>query len=135
VLTDTRRLSVVLAGLLGLYALASLLHFAHNAEYLSEYPNLPSWITRSGVYLAWAGQASIGVVGLVLYRHGRELAGLLLIGLYAAFGFDGLLHYARAPFEAHTGAMNFTICFEVVAAAALLIAVVIRIVRRGLESW
>jgi hypothetical protein len=116
--------------MLAFYALASLLHFAHNAEYLSEYPNLPSWITRTGVYGAWAGQASIGLLGLVLHRHGRELAGLLLLGLYAAFGFDGLLHYARAPLDAHTGVMNFTIWFEVVAAVALLLAVVMRLKSR-----
>jgi hypothetical protein len=121
----------LLVGLLALYAAASLLHFAHNAEYLIAYPNLPPWLTRSGVYLAWAGLASIGALGFVLYRYGWRLAGLLLLGLYAAFGFDGLLHYTRAPFDAHTGVMNFTIWFEVVAAAALLFVVVQAIVRRA----
>ena len=28
------------------YTLASLWHFAHNAEYLAYYPNMPPWITR-----------------------------------------------------------------------------------------
>jgi uncharacterized membrane protein len=83
------------------------------------------------VYLAWAGLASIGALGFVLYRYGWRLAGLLLLGLYAAFGFDGLLHYTRAPFDAHTGVMNFTIWFEVVAAAALLFVVVQAVVRRA----
>jgi hypothetical protein len=121
----------LLVGLLCLYAAASFLHFAHNAEYLSEYPNLPTSFTRSGVYLAWASLASLGVIGFVLYRCGWQLAGLFLLGLWAVFGFDGLLHYARAPFDAHTGVMNVTIWFEVIAAAALLFAVVIAVVNRA----
>lgn len=113
-----------LAALLGLYLLASLLHFVHNAEFLADYPNLPAWLTRSTVYLTWAVQAAIGACGFVLYRRGWKSCGLLLIGLYAAFGFDGLLHYSRAPVGAHTVAMNLTIWLEVAAAAALLVAVV-----------
>lgn len=113
----------LLAGLLLLYATASLLHFAHNAQYLGEYPNLPAWLTRAGVYLAWCAQAAIGALGYVLYRFGWRLSGLILLGVYACFGFDGLLHYTRAPFGAHTATMNFTIWFEVVTAALLLICV------------
>jgi hypothetical protein len=127
------RESSLLVGLLMLYAAASFLHFAHNAEYLNDYPNLPSWFTRSGVYLAWAGLASLGAVGCVLYLLGWRLAGLLLLGLYATFGFDGLLHYIRAPIDAHSGIMNFTILFEVAAAAALLFAVVLEVVKPGLQ--
>ena len=41
-------------GLLVLYSAASLLHFAHDAEYPGDYPNLPAWLTRSGVHFAWA---------------------------------------------------------------------------------
>jgi len=127
-----------LLALLAVYAAASLLHFVHNAEYLTDYPNLPGWFTRSGVYWAWAALASIGLVGLVLYRRGRPIAGLILFGLYAAFGFDGLLHYTRAPVVAHSSAMNFTIWFEVVAAASLMIAVVLALIgrapRHGLDA-
>ena len=119
-----------LAVLLMVYLVASLLHFAHNAEFLGDYPNLPTWLTRSDVYFVWIGQAVIGLVGFSLCLRGRQTPGLLLIGLFAAFGFDGLLHYARAPLGAHTVAMNFTIWFEVIAAAALLVAVVFALVRR-----
>ena len=126
ILVERNRLAVLLV----VYLAASLLHFAHNAEFLSDYPNLPAWITRPGVYLAWAGMAFIGMGGLVLYRRGWQVRGLLLIGLYAAFGFDGLLHYSRAPFGAHTFAMNFTIWFEVAAAAGLLVAVAFALVKR-----
>ena len=119
-----------LGGLLLLYLSASLLHFAHNAEYLGDYPNLPAWLGRADVYLAWLALAAVGAAGWVLYRIGRRLAGLVLIGGYAAFGFDGLLHYTRAPFAAHTPAMNFTIWFEVVAAALLLLGVLTHVVTR-----
>ena len=113
-----------IGGLLLVYLAASLLHFVHNAEYLVDYPNLPAWLDRADVYLAWLGLAAFGAAGWVLHRSGWRLAGLLLIGVYAVFGFDGLLHYTRAPVAAHTAAMNFTIWLEVVAAALLLLAVV-----------
>ena len=118
-LTERNRLAVLLL----LYLAASLLHFAHNAEFLGDYPNLPAWLTRSRVYFAWAGLAAIGVGGFALHVRGNQFSGLMLIGLYATFGFDGLLHYSRAPFDAHTVGMNLTIWFEVAAAAALLVAV------------
>jgi hypothetical protein len=76
-----------LGGLLLLYGAASLLHFAHNAEYLADYPNLPAWLGRSDVYLVWLGLAAVGLGGYALF--------------------------------------NFTIWFEVVAAALLLIAVIV----------
>ena len=115
----------LLAALLLWYVVASLVHFTHNAEYLNDYPNLPPWLTRGGVYLAWLGETSLGILGYVLYRSGWRLTGLALVGVYAAFGFDGLLHYIRAPFDAHTFGMNFTILFEVVAAALLLARVLL----------
>lgn len=119
-----------IGGLLLLYVAASLLHFVHNAEYLADYPNLPAWLGREDVYLAWLGLAAIGAAGWALYHVGWRLAGLLLIGLYAVCGFDGLLHYTRAPLTAHTPAMNFTIWFEIAAAALLLAAVVAALAKR-----
>ncbi len=115
-----RRASRILGGLLLLYAAASLLHFAHNAEYLADYPNLPAWLSRADVYLAWCAAALIGVSGYVLYRRAHRRLGLLLLLIYALIGFDGLLHYRRAPFSMHTGMMNLTIWTEVLAAALLL---------------
>ncbi|MEX2151538.1 MAG: type II toxin-antitoxin system RelE/ParE family toxin [Steroidobacteraceae bacterium] len=81
---------------------------------------LPPWLTRSHVNFSWLGSAAIGATGFALYLRGWSSTGLLTIGLYAAFGFDGPLHYSRAPFDAHTVTMSFTIWFEVVAAAAWL---------------
>jgi len=124
----------LLVGLLLLYAVASLVHFTHNAEFLGDYPNLPPWLTRGGVYLAWIGETSLGILGYVLYRFRWRLTGLALMGVYAALGLDGLLHYTRAPFEAHTTAMNFTILFEVAAAALLLMRVVMLAAARHARS-
>lgn len=103
------------------YCLASLAHFVHNAEYLSAYPNLPSWLSRAQIYAIWFAITSIGVVGLWLARGKYPLLGLILVVVYALLGFDGLGHYAVAPMSAHTFTMNFTIWAEVIAAALLLI--------------
>ena len=106
-----------------LYGIASLAHFAHNAEFLMDYPNLPSWLTPAQVYVVWLGITALGALGYLLLRAGRSVAGLLLLAAYAVLGLDGLLHYGRAPVTAHTLAMNATIWFEVLAAAALLVTV------------
>jgi hypothetical protein len=102
------------------YFLASLGHFTHNAEFLCEYPNLPEWLTRAKVYLAWIAITTVGVVGFLFVRSGYVRFGLALVAIYAALGFDGLGHYAVAPFAWHSFGANFTIVSEVVAAGALL---------------
>jgi hypothetical protein len=116
-----------LHALLLLYVVASLVHFTHNAEYVHDYPNLPPWISRAGVYIAWLGITAVGAVGYWLYRWRHRLAGLVVLALYAAQGFDGLLHYTRAPFDAHGAAMNFTILFETTSAAILLAVVLVTV--------
>ena len=121
---DTSSLaSRALPWLLLLYCGASVLHFTHNAEYLAEYPNLPEWISRASIYMAWCAISTIGLCGYVLFRHGHTSLGLALLASYTAFGLDGLLHYGRAPMSSHTFGMNFTIWFEVVMAALSLAAV------------
>ena len=102
------------------YFFTSLGHFSHNAEFICEYPNLPAWLTRAKVYAAWAAITSVGVLGFFLVRKRFIAAGLLLIAVYAALGFDGLGHYAVAPMELHTFTANLTILSEVAAAALLL---------------
>lgn len=109
--------------LLLLYCAASLLHFAHNAEYLADYPNLPGWLSRGHVYASWGVILIIGACGYLLFRRGRPLTGLMLLAIYTALGLDGLLHYGRAPISSHTFGMNLTIWTEVVAAAMALAAV------------
>jgi hypothetical protein len=91
------------------YGAASLVHYAHNAEFLADYPNMP----------AWFGVTAIGALGYLLVRRGHQLGGLCVIAVYAALGFDGLGHYRLAPLSAHTAAMNLTIWLEVATAALL----------------
>ena len=113
-----------LTALLVAYAAASLFHFAHNAEFLAEYPNLPAWLSRAKIYAAWLGTTAVGALGYLLLRRGFRLSGLALLAVYAVLGFDSLTHYGLAPASAHTAAMNASIWLEVATAALLLAAVV-----------
>lgn len=104
-----------------LYCVASLVHFAHNAEFLSDYPNLPETWSRAGVYLVWLGITAIGISGWLLIVCGYLRSGLLVVAVYAVFGLDSLGHYVVASFSEHTLAMNSTILFEVIAAFLVLV--------------
>jgi hypothetical protein len=121
----------ILLALLVAYGLASLVHFIHNAEFLADYPGMPSSWTREGVYLVWLAMTLIGVVGWLLATRGFQVAGLLLVALYAVCGLDSLGHYVLAPLSAHTAAMNSTILLEVTA-AALVLAETLRLLARRL---
>lgn len=112
-----------LAALLLCYAGATLVHFAHNAQYLKAYPNLPSAWSRTEVWLAWLGITALGACGCLLHLAGHQRSGLALLAVYAALGLDSLGHYVVAPFSAHTPGMNLTILVEVGAAAAVLLCV------------
>jgi hypothetical protein len=114
------------------YFLTSLGHFAHNAEYLCEYPNLPAWLTRAKVYAAWLAITSVGLAGVILMKNKLVATGLLLVAAYAALGFDGLGHYAVAPMAHHTLGANVTILSEVAAAALLLPATIYLLLRTSL---
>ena len=109
--------------LLVVYGLASLVHFIHNAEYLSDYPGLPHAWTRAGVYFAWLAMTTVGIVGWILLARGLVLAGLSALAVYAALGLDSLGHYVVAPASSHSLAMNSTILLEVAAAALVMVEV------------
>ena len=116
--------------LLGLYFLASLAHFAHNAEFIAFYPNMPHWLTREKVYLAWLAVSSVGAAAVLLGRLGWPVLGTVLLAGYGALGLDGLGHYTLALCAEHTLATNFTIWFEVASGVALLLASSILVTRR-----
>src|SRR4029077_6358949 len=61
----------VLAVLLFAYASASLVHPAHNAVFLAASPNMPAWITRPAVYVAWLGETMLGAAGYLILRRGH----------------------------------------------------------------
>jgi hypothetical protein len=118
-----------LIALLALYCAASLMHFVHNAQFLADYPNMPAWLSPLQVMGAWLGVTAVGVLGWLVTRTRWPLAGLLLIAAYAGLGFDGLAHYTLAPMAAHSLAMNLTIWSEVVAAALLLVATALLVLK------
>lgn len=106
--------------LIAIYLIASLLHFIHNAEYLTDYPGLPPGWTRLGVYAAWFGVTATGLSGVWLVRRGWQFCGLVLLAIYALLGLDSLGHYLVAPLASHTHVMNVSILAEVAAALAVL---------------
>jgi hypothetical protein len=109
-----------LLALVLVHAMASLVHFVHNATFLADYPNMPTWITPGGVYAAWLGEAAIGAAGVILFLRGPTAIGLALIAIYAVLGFGGFDHYTLAAISAHTLAMNLTIWLEAATGLALL---------------
>jgi hypothetical protein len=117
-MTSTNR---ALLMLVLLHTAASLLHFAHNATYLADYPNMPTWLSPRGVYGAWLAEAAIGAAGVWLWLRGR-VVGLAMVAVYAVLGLGGLDHYTLAPMSAHTIAMNATIWLESATGIALLVS-------------
>jgi hypothetical protein len=111
----------VIVVMLLLYGAASLIHFTHNAEFLADYPNMPTWLSRSAIYGAWIGVSALGICGYLVLRGGYQVLGLCVVAAYAALGFDSLTHYILAPFEHHSAGMHLTIWFEVAAAGLLLV--------------
>jgi len=116
--------------LVAVYFVASLAHFAHNAEYIAFYPNMPAWLTREKVYLAWLGITFVGVSGLAVFRFGLPALGAALVGAYGAFGLDGLAHYTLALCSEHTLATNITIWSEAGTGLLLLLFSAVLLGRR-----
>jgi hypothetical protein len=116
--------------LVAVYFVASLAHFAHNAEYIAFYPNMPAWLTREKVYLAWLGITCVGVSGLAVFRFGLPALGAALVGAYGAFGLDGLAHYTLALCSEHTLATNITIWSEAGTGLLLLLFSAVLLGRR-----
>lgn len=104
------------------YFVASLAHFVHNAEYIAFYPNMPSWITREHVYLVWVGITAIGALAMLLLRLRLYALGIAVVGMYGAFGLDGLAHYTLALCSEHTFVTNVTIWAEAISGLLLLLA-------------
>ena len=120
----------VLRVLFAAYAVASLIHFAHNAAFLADYPHLPRTWTPAGVMLAWIAVSVIGALAALLLVRGYTKTGLCVALIYAACGLDSLGHYVLAPLALHTQAMNATILIEV-ACAALLFGAALRELARS----
>jgi hypothetical protein len=116
----TRRIERLVLMVAGACVTASFTHFAHNAEFCGDYPNLPIWITRGSVWVSWIGVSLVGGTGVWLFRAGLRKTSLGVLAVYGALGCDGLGHYSLAPMARHTAMMNFAIWFEVIAGLALV---------------
>jgi hypothetical protein len=114
-------LSLPLWLLVAAYFVASLAHFAHNAEYIAFYPGMPGWLTREKVYLAWFAITAVGAIGLVALKARFKALGALLVATYGGLGLDGLAHYTLALCSEHTLATNITIWSEAVLGLCLLL--------------
>jgi hypothetical protein len=108
----------MLYALTGIYFFASLAHFAHNALFIDGYPNLPSFVSARGVWVAWIAITCIGAAGVWAVHRGSR-SGLWLLLIYAILGWAGLDHYWLAPVSAHSLAMNASIWAEAATAACL----------------
>lgn len=104
------------------YFMASLIHFSHNAEFIVFYPNMPNWLTREKVYLAWLAVSGVGVAAVLAARVGWPVIAAIFLAAYGALGLDGLGHYTLALCSEHTLATNLTIWFEVASGLALLLS-------------
>ena len=113
-----------------LYFIASLAHFTHNAEYIAFYPGMPTWLTAQTVYLAWLGVTSIGFTAVALFSFGLPTPAVLLLGIYGAFGLDGLAHYTLALCSEHTVWANITIWLEATTGLLLLLVSLLTLRRR-----
>jgi hypothetical protein len=122
------RSNLLLACLLA-YMAASFLHHFHNAQFIDEYPNMPTGLPPALAYVVWSAVTMVGLAGYYGVRHGRELLGFAVLALYAAYGLLVLGHYKLAPMSAHTLGANVTIWLELVTAALLLGTVAVFLVR------
>ena len=116
--------------LVAVYFVASLAHFTHNAEFIAFYPNMPDWLTREQVYLAWLAVNSLGIAGLLIARLGLHALGVFLVGAYGALGLGGLGHYTLALCSEHTLATNVTIWSEAASGFVLMLASALLLARR-----
>jgi len=108
--------------LLAFYFIGSLVHFAHNAQYIAFYPNMPAWLTPGDVYLVWLAISAFAVAGLLMLSLGWTAIGILLVAVYGALGLDGLGHYWLALCSEHTLAANLTIGAEAASGLLLMLA-------------
>jgi len=119
---------VLLACLLA-YMVGSFVHHFHNAQFIDDYPNMPTGFPPAIAYVVWTAVTAVGLAGYYSFRRGRELLGLAMLALYAAYGLLVLGHYKLAPMSAHTLGANATIWLELLTAALLLGTVTVFLVR------
>ena len=121
--------SNLLLGFLMAYMVGSFIHHFHNAQFIDEYPNMPTGFPVAIAYVVWGGVTAVGLAGYYFARRGHELIGLLGVGIYAAYGLLVLGHYRLAPMSAHSVGANVTIWLEQLTALPLLGMVAVLLVK------
>jgi hypothetical protein len=109
---------------IAIFLVCSLIHFVHNAVFLTDYPGLPQTWKPSGVMAVWLVMGALLVSGGIALKRGRPVIGTILLAIAVIMGFDSLAHYVVAKLTAHTFVMNLTIFLDVGAAILLGIALV-----------
>lgn len=125
---DPARSNLLLAFLLA-YMVGSFIHHFHNAQFIDEYPNMPTGFPPAIAYVVWGAVTLVGLAGYYAARKGHEVLGLGALGVYAAYGLLVLGHYKLAPMSAHTVGANVTIWIELVTGALLLGTVAVLLVK------
>lgn len=74
---------------MSIYFVASSAHFVHNAAYIADYPNMPSWLTPDRVYVAWLVVTAVGVAGLMALRLRRHAAAVISLRSTVRLGWMG----------------------------------------------
>jgi hypothetical protein len=121
--------SNLLLAFLLVYMVGSFIHHFHNAQFIDEYPNMPTGFPPAIAYVVWTAVTAVGLAGYYAVRRGHELLGLAVLALYAAYGLLVLGHYKLAPMSAHSVGANVTIWLELVTAALLLGTVIVALVK------
>ena len=125
---DPARSGLLLA-VLSAYIVGSFIHHFHNAQFIADYPNMPTGFPPAIAYVVWGTVTAVGLAGYYAVRRGYEILGLGALGLYGAYGLLVLGHYQLAPISAHTVGANVTIWIELVTGALLLGTVAVFLVK------
>lgn len=104
--------------------LSTVLHYADNVLYFSEYPE-PAWATPHLVDAFWFVMTPFAAVGYVLIRRGAVHWGSLALYGYAGMSLLALGHYLYAPFASIALRIHAFILLEAATAAGLIGYVVV----------
>ena len=54
---------------------------ANNAQFIDEYPNMPTGFPAALAYVVWGAVTAVGLAGYYGVRRGRELLGFAVLAL------------------------------------------------------
>jgi hypothetical protein len=86
----------LLLWLVAITIISSVFHYADNFLRYEKYPQAdPAFIhvTKPMIWQAWLVFTALGVIGYMLYRRGRPVAGGVCLALFSVGGLISPLHY------------------------------------------